>query len=89
MLAIPGDAEKGEAAIVRIELAIERTFDRPIVRQVERTPGGIAESGLLRAGRFAFEEAPVVGDPDPPVGADLDFRGSAGGNGGRGPAAMT
>ena len=82
MLAIPGDAEEGEAAIVRIELAVERTFDRPIVRQVERAPGGIAESGLLRARRFALEEAPVLGDADPPVGADLDFRGSAGSDGG-------
>ena len=58
-----------------IELAVERTFNGPIVRQVEWTPGGIAESGLLGAVRFAFEEAPVVVDPYAPVGADLDFRG--------------
>ena len=82
MFAIPGDAEEGQAAIVRIVLAIEGTFDGPIVRQVERAPGGVVEGGLLGAGGFALEEAPVVGDSDAPVGADLDFRGSAGGNGG-------
>ena len=82
MLAIPGHAEKGQSAIGRAELAVERTLDGPIVGQVERAPGGVAESGLLGARGFAFEEAPVVSDSDAPVGADLDFRGRGGGEAG-------
>ena len=74
--------KKGRRAIVRIDLAVEGTFDGPIVGQVERAPGGVAESGLLGAVGFAFEEAPVVADADAPVGADLDFRGGRGGEAG-------
>ena len=79
MLAVPGHAEERQSAKVRADLAVERTLDGPIVGQVERAPGGVAESGLLGARGFAFEEAPVVSDADAPVGADLDFGGSGGG----------
>ena len=82
VFAIPGDAEEGKAAIVRIKLAVERALDGPIVGQVERAPRGVAESGLFGAFGFAFEEAPVLGEADAPVGANLDFGGSRRGEAG-------
>jgi hypothetical protein len=36
-----------------------RLFDEPIVRQVERAPGGVAEFGALAAGHVALEETPT------------------------------
>ena len=65
-----------------IDLGIEGAFDGPVVGEAELGPLGVLEIGAFGAGGFAFEEAPAVVDADPPVGADLDFRGSAGGNGG-------
>ena len=82
VLAIPGHAEERQTAVVRADLAVERTLDSPIVGQVERAPGGVVESGLLGAGGFALEEAPVVSDADASVGADLDFGGSRAGGAG-------
>jgi hypothetical protein len=52
---------------MRIQLGIEWSFNRPIVRQAELCPFGIIEAGLFAALGLALEEAPAV------VKADATF----------------
>src|SRR6478672_8210144 len=77
MLAIPADAEERQTAVVRIVLDVERTFDGPVMGQVERTPLLVVEAGLFGAGRIAFEETPrlVEGDSTRTAGFDFHFSG--------------
>ena len=77
MLAIPAGAGDGKAAVWGLIL---RSKGPSMAQSCGRSSArhGNPEIGPFGAGGFAFEEAPVVVDAYPPVGADLDFRGSAG-----------
>ena len=57
MLAIPPHSEVRQPAVVRVELAVERPFDGPIVRQILLTPRRIVEGRLFRALRLTLVTA--------------------------------
>ena len=50
----------------RLRVPIERAFDHPIVRQVELSPCGVVQRGLLAVGHFAEMKTPILieGDDD-------------------------
>ena len=58
MLAIPADAAGGVAVAAAV-LGAERSFDAPVVRQVDLTPAGVVERGHDRGGEVALAESPV------------------------------
>src|SRR5262249_38790597 len=59
-LAVPSRPENRQRAGVGIQLGIEWSLNRPIVRQAKLCPFGIIEAGLFCPFGFAFEEAPSV-----------------------------
>ena len=59
VFSIPADAggeEGGAAGPLLVELA----FDGVVMREIETSPGGVVECGVLRIGRIAGGEAPVL-----------------------------
>jgi hypothetical protein len=56
--AFPIPADAGGKVSLGFLLVAERAFDAPIVRQVDRAPGGIGELWLLGAGRVSLEKLP-------------------------------
>ena len=79
--AIPADARRGKPGPDRLETVahvprrVERQLDRPVVRQVDRAPGGIIEIGarrpLIDAGFVEIKRVrPVVAEVKFPVGIE-------------------
>jgi hypothetical protein len=63
---------------MRIQVAVERLADGPIVGEGELGPFGVVEDGRFGAGRLSFEEPPPSVETHPALGADSDFRGGVG-----------
>ena len=61
MLAVPADAG-GEEAVAGTAgvVLVDGAFDAPVVRQVQSTPGGIGEGGLIGPGGVATAEEPIA-----------------------------
>ena len=74
-LAIPAGAEDGQRAGVRVELRIERTFDRPIVGQPDGAPRGIVELWSFGARSFTFVEPPAIVEAEPALTGKRNRRG--------------
>ena len=64
MLAIPADAPPRQLAGVAGILLLERAFDAPVVRQVERPPGMIVKRGLYQGDVFTRMTAGRSGEGD-------------------------
>src|SRR5437660_12037841 len=59
-LAVPTGAERRQSAGVRIDLAVKRPLDRPIMRQSKRAPFGVVKRGPPCCLRFASAAPPSL-----------------------------
>jgi hypothetical protein len=71
---VPSRSKDGQRPGMRIQLGIERTFDRPIVRQAHLAPLGIVEVRTFGAFGRALEEPPVAVEVDAALAGDRDRR---------------
>src|SRR5438477_2483340 len=58
-LAIPACAERWQASNMRIDIAVEGAFDRPVVRQSNGAPLGVIEVRIFCPVDLAFVESPA------------------------------